>query len=179
VGKRRALNKFTTSEFIRSVSDLGPDELPNADPRYYNNGLVGVETPRCTLGLGRIKVTKQICIYLVEIPTPVRFDYHLLEKDIEILGFILILDSVDPSEFRVNDAILRIYRYFYDTVEPIPYVIVANKQDHSDAWDFEDLRIVCGVKKHEKFLPCNSKDKESVKLVLLELLYTIKDSIAE
>jgi hypothetical protein len=86
------------------------------------------------------------------------------------------------DKFRVNDHILRVYRYYYETYETeesIPYVIVANKQDHPEAWDLEDLRIVYRVKKHEKILPCNAKDKESVKLVLLELLYTIRDAIVE
>jgi hypothetical protein len=45
-----------------------------------------------------------------------------------------------------------------------------------DAWSPDDLRIALRIDKHIKILPCVASDKESVKRVLLELLYTILET---
>ena len=55
----------------------------------------------------------------------------------------------------------------------VPYIVAANKQDLEDAWPAEDLRIVLRVEPDIKVVPCVATDKESVKQVLLELLFSI------
>jgi hypothetical protein len=54
--------------------------------------------------------------------------------------------------------------------------VAANKQDVQDAWSPDDLRIALKVRPDVKLLPCVAVDKESVKGVLLELLYTILET---
>ena len=58
-------------------------------------------------------------------------------------------------------------------------VVAANKQDQEDAWEAEDLRIALKVDSSVKLLPCVARDKESVKNVLLELLYAILERTEE
>ena len=55
-------------------------------------------------------------------------------------------------------------------------MIAANKQDLPDAWAPEDLRYVLGLHPDIKVLECIATDKESVKHVLLELLYSILET---
>jgi signal recognition particle receptor subunit beta len=52
-------------------------------------------------------------------------------------------------------------------------VVAANKQDKDDAWDLEDMRHALRLENKVKFLPCVATDKDTVKSVLLELLYAI------
>jgi signal recognition particle receptor subunit beta len=52
-------------------------------------------------------------------------------------------------------------------------VVAANKQDQPDAWALDDLRIALRLDPNVKLLPCVAVDKEKVKTVLLELLYSI------
>jgi signal recognition particle receptor subunit beta len=86
-----------------------------------------------------------------------------------MLGFIVLVDSVRPETFREAKHILEVFRGYATT----PYVVAANKQDLPDAWTPEDLRIALKIEKEVKVLPCVAQDKESVKEVLLELLYSI------
>jgi hypothetical protein len=58
-------------------------------------------------------------------------------------------------------------------------VVAANKQDMQDAWPPEDLRIALKVRPDVKLLPCVATDRESVKNVLLELLYSILEMAPE
>jgi signal recognition particle receptor subunit beta len=58
-------------------------------------------------------------------------------------------------------------------------VVAANKQDQEDAWTPEDLRIALKVDSAVKMLSCVARDKESVKNVLLELLYAILERMED
>jgi hypothetical protein len=61
----------------------------------------------------------------------------------------------------------------------VPYIVAANKQDMDDAWPPEDLKIVLKVEEGVKVVPCVATDRESVKQVLLELLYSILEIMDE
>jgi signal recognition particle receptor subunit beta len=90
-----------------------------------------------------------------------------------MLGFVVLIDSVRPETFREARRILEVFRGY----APTPYVVAANKQDLSDAWSAEDLRIALKISGDVKVLPCVATDKESVKGVLLELLYSILEEM--
>jgi signal recognition particle receptor subunit beta len=92
-----------------------------------------------------------------------------------MLGFIVLIDSVRPETFREARRILEVFRGY----APTPYVVAANKQDLPDAWSAEDLRIALKIAQEIKVLPCVATDKESVKNVLLELLYSILEVMGE
>jgi hypothetical protein len=53
---------------------------------------------------------------------------------------------------------------------------VANKQDEQNAWSPEELRFALRLPEEIKVLPCVATDRESVKTVLLELLYILLQS---
>jgi signal recognition particle receptor subunit beta len=86
-----------------------------------------------------------------------------------MLGFIVMVDSTRPETFREARSILETFRAY----APTPYVVTANKQDLEDAWDIDDMRIALRLDPSLKFLPCTATNKDSVKNVLLELLYSI------
>jgi signal recognition particle receptor subunit beta len=88
-----------------------------------------------------------------------------------MLGFIVMVDSARPETFREARGILQTFRAY----APTPYVVAANKQDAEDAWEVEDLRIALKLDGKIKMLPCTATKKDSVKEVLLELLYSIQE----
>jgi hypothetical protein len=80
-----------------------------------------------------------------------------------------MVDSSRPETFREARYILETFRAY----APTPYVVTANKQDLDDAWELEDMRYALRLDPKVKLLPCVAHDKNSVKKVLLELLFTI------
>ena len=92
-----------------------------------------------------------------------------------MLGFIVVVDSSRPETFREARSILDTFRGYAST----PYVVAANKQDQEDAWTPEDLRIALKVDSNVKLLPCIAQDRESVKNVLLELLYAVLERLED
>ena len=70
---------------------------------------------------------------------------------------------------RAARSILETFRAY----APTPYVVAANKQDMKDAWELDDMRHALRLDGKTKILSCVATDKKQVKVVLLELLYSI------
>jgi hypothetical protein len=117
-----------------------------------------------------------LVLYLFGTPGQKRFDFMWEILSEGMLGFIVLIDSVRPETFREARRILDVFSGYSATT---PYIVAANKQDLPDAWPPEDLRIALKIDRNVKVLPCVATDKESVKMVLLELLYFILEGTEE
>jgi hypothetical protein len=127
------------------------------------------------MDFGRITVDDELVLYLFGTPGQRRFDFMWEILSEGMLGFIVLVDSTKPETFREAKRILETFEGYAST----PYVVAANKQDHEDAWDPNDMRIILQLNSMVKVLPCIAFDKESVKNVLLELLYSILEQLDE
>jgi uncharacterized protein len=160
------------TQFIQSVSEIdvvSTDKKISADsPEFAEKEITTV-----AMDFGRITVDDDLVLYLFGTPGQRRFDFMWEILAEGMLGFVVMVDSSKPETFREAISILDTFRAYAAT----PYVIAANKQDHPDAWDPADLRIALRIGEDVKLLPCVAKDKESVKTVLLELLYSILENM--
>ena len=152
--------------FIQSVSEI--DVV--ATERKISSEIEKIkETTTVALDFGRITVDQDLVLYLFGTPGQKRFDFMWEILSEGMLGFIVMVDSTRPETFREARSILETFRAY----APTPYVVTANKQDLADAWDIDDMRIALRLDPKLKFLPCVATSKDSVKNVLLELLYSI------
>jgi uncharacterized protein len=154
------------TEFIRSVSEI---DVVTTERKISSDAERVKEETTVAMDFGRITVDDELVLYLFGTPGQRRFDFMWEILSEGMLGFIVLVDSVRPETFREARHILEIFRGYSAT----PYVVAANKQDLPDAWSPDDLRIALRIQKDIKVLPCVARDKESVKTVLLELLYSI------
>jgi small GTP-binding protein len=154
------------TEFIRSVSEI--DVVSTEKPISTEQERVK-ETTTVAMDFGRITVDDDLVLYLFGTPGQKRFDFMWEILSEGMLGFIVMIDSTRPETFREARTILETFRAY----APTPYVVAANKQDKEDAWELEDMRIALRLDSKVKLLSCVAMDKETVKSVLLELLYSI------
>ena len=160
------------TEFISSISEI---DVVSTERKISDvTSRVKKETT-VAMDFGRITVDDYLVLYLFGTPGQKRFDFMWEILSEGMLGFVVLVDSVRPETFREARRILDVFRAYAAT----PYVVAANKQDLEDAWTPEDLRIALKVRPGIKLLPCVAKDKESVKNVLLELLYSILETAPE
>ncbi|MEE9617713.1 MAG: ATP/GTP-binding protein [Anaerolineae bacterium] len=154
------------TQFIQSISEIDivatERKVTRAEERLKDQTTVAMD-------FGRITVDDDLVLYLFGTPGQRRFDFMWEILSEGMLGFIVLLDSVRPETFREARSIFETFRSY----APVPYVVAANKQDLEDAWSPEDLRIAFRIPEEVKVLPCSATDRESVKHVLLELLYSI------
>ncbi|MBZ0291235.1 MAG: ATP/GTP-binding protein [Anaerolineae bacterium] len=160
------------TEFIRSISEI---EVVSTERELTEGTMERTQKDATTVAMdfGRITVDDDLVLYLFGTPGQRRFDFMWEILAEGMLGFVVMVDSAKPETFREAKSILETFRAY----APTPYVVAANKQDHPDAWEPDDMRIALRIEDGVKLLPCVAKDKESVKNVLLELLYSILEEM--
>lgn len=160
------------TQFIQTISEI---DVVETEARISRDSERIKEYTTVAMDFGRITVDEDLVLYLFGTPGQRRFDFMWEILSEGMLGFVVVVDSTRPETFREAREILDTF-YNY---APTPYVVAANKQDLEDAWEPEDLRIALRIPADVKVLPCVATQKESVKQVLLELLYTILESMEE
>lgn len=160
------------TEFIRSISEI---EVVSTERGISEETAEREEKEATTVAMdfGRITVDDDLVLYLFGTPGQRRFDFMWEILAEGMLGFIVMVDSAKPETFREAKSILETFRAY----APTPYVVAANKQDHPDAWNPDDLRIALRIESDVKLLPCVAMERDSVRDVLLELLYTILEDM--
>jgi small GTP-binding protein len=160
------------TEFIRSVSEI---DVVSTERKISSVTERVKETTTVAMDFGRITVDDNLVLYLFGTPGQKRFDFMWEILSEGMLGFVVMVDSSRPETFREARSILEIFRAY----APTPYVVTANKQDRKDAWDLNDMRIALRLNSKIKLLPCIATNRESVKNVLLGLLYSILAEMEE
>jgi len=160
------------TSFIRSVSEI---DVVSTERKISSEAERIKETTTVAMDFGRITVDDDLVLYLFGTPGQKRFDFMWEILSEGMLGFVVVVDSARPETFREAKGILQTFRAY----APTPYVVAANKQDRDDAWTVEDLRIALKLDSKVKMLPCTATDRDSVKKVLLELLYSILEEMKE
>lgn len=160
------------TEFIKSISEIDVVSTEAGVSKDTYEATVKSETT-VAMDFGRITVDDDLVLYLFGTPGQRRFDFMWEILAEGMLGFVVMVDSTKPETFREAKSILETFRAY----APTPYVVAANKQDIAEAWPADDLRIALRIEENVKLLPCVAKDKESVKNVLLELLYAILEEM--
>ncbi|MCU0519418.1 MAG: ATP/GTP-binding protein, partial [Anaerolineae bacterium] len=158
------------TEFIQAISEI---DVVSTDRRITRRSERIKDQTTVAMDFGRITIDEEIILYLFGTPGQRRFDFMWEILSEGMLGFVVMVDSTRPETFREARRILDTFRSY----SPVPYLVAANKQDLVDAWPADDLRIVLRVDSDVRVVPCVAKDKESVKEVLLELLYAILELV--
>ncbi len=154
------------TQFISTVSEI---DVVRTERKISTEAEKIKDSTTVAMDFGRITVDAELVLYLFGTPGQRRFDFMWEILSEGMLGFVVMVDSSRPETFREAKSILETFRAY----APTPYVVAANKQDHPEAWDPEDLRIALRLDPNVKLLPCVATNRESVKSVLLELLYSI------
>ena len=160
------------TEFIQSVSEI---DVVSTERKISSDAERVKEDTTVAMDFGRITVDDDLVLYLFGTPGQRRFDFMWEILSEGMLGFVVLVDSVRPETFREAKHILEVFRSYAST----PYVVAANKQDLPDAWSPDDVRIALKIEKEIKVLGCVARDKETVKEVLLELLYSILENMQD
>jgi signal recognition particle receptor subunit beta len=154
------------TQFIQAVSEI---DVVSTERKISSEAERVKESTTVAMDFGRITVDADLVLYLFGTPGQKRFEFMWEILSECMLGFVVMVDSTRPETFREAKSILETFRAY----APTPYVVAANKQDHDEAWSIEDLRIALRLAPEVKLIPCVATDREKVKNVLLELLYSI------
>jgi uncharacterized protein len=157
------------TQFIRAVSEI---DVVSTERRITDETARVKRDTTVALDFGRISVDKDLVLYLFGTPGQRRFEFMWEILAEGMLGFVVLADSTRPDTFKETKEIIDVFSSYSDS----PFVVAATKQDMPDAWAPEDIKIVLGLDDSVPVLPCIGLDRESVKGVLLALLYAILEA---
>jgi len=154
----KAVSEITVLSTERQVSDV--------------SGEGGGETT-VAMDFGRITVSDNVVLYLFGTPGQERFSFMWETLSEGMLGFVLLVDAKAPD--TIEDA--RSMIEFFTEMSDVPFVVAGNKVGADDTDTLRDLRAELRLADKVPLLPVDARDKDSVKAVLLGLLYEILESM--
>lgn len=154
----KAVSEITVLSTERQVSDV--------------SGEGGGETT-VAMDFGRITVSDDVVLYLFGTPGQERFSFMWETLSEGMLGFVLLVDAMAPD--TIDDA--RSMIAFFTEMSDVPFVVAGNKVAADDVDTLRDLRSKLALEDKVPLLPVDARDKDSVKAVLLGLLYEILESM--
>lgn len=154
----KSVSEITVLSTERQVSDFG--------------GESGSETT-VAMDFGRITVSDDVVLYLFGTPGQSRFSFMWETLAEGMLGFVLLVDATDPNTYADAKEMIT----FFTDMSDVPFVVAANKVDADDTDTIVNVRKQLDLADRVPLLPVNARDKDSVKAVLLGLLYEILESM--
>jgi hypothetical protein len=154
----KAVSEITVLSTERQVSDV--------------SGEGGGETT-VAMDFGRITVSDEVVLYLFGTPGQERFSFMWETLSEGMLGFVLLVDVTDEGSFADAMSMIRFFRQMSD----VPFVVAANKVEADDVEAIRQVRERLELDEAVPLLPVDAREKDSVKAVLLGLLYEILESM--
>ncbi len=125
------------------------------------------------MDFGRITIDRDLVLYLFGTPGQDRFDFMWEILGEGMLGYVLLVDSSRQDGLDEAVGILEAFR----KMARVPFVVALNRSAGLDPADEQHVRDVLGLAEEVAVVPCDATDRESVKAVLLALLYSVVDSL--
>ncbi len=125
------------------------------------------------MDFGRITIDRDLVLYLFGTPGQERFDFMWEILGEGMLGYVVLLDASRPESVDEARSILEAFR----RMAHVPFVVALNRAEGLDPAEEARVRDVLDLAPETAVVPCDALDKESVKAVLLALLYAVLDSI--
>ena len=125
------------------------------------------------MDFGRITIDRDLVLYLFGTPGQDRFDFMWEILGEGMLGYILLVDASRQDSLDEAVGILEAFR----KMARVPFVVALNRSSGVSASDESKVRDVLGLDDEVAVVGCDATDRESVKAVLLALLYSVVDSL--
>jgi small GTP-binding protein len=125
------------------------------------------------MDFGRITIDRELVLYLFGTPGQERFDFMWEILGEGMLGYVLLLDVSRPESLPEAAGILAAFQ----RMARVPFVVALNRTEGVDEVEEARIRQGLGIGPTVPMVPCDATDKESVKAVLLALLYSVLDEV--
>jgi small GTP-binding protein len=125
------------------------------------------------MDFGRITIDRDLVLYLFGTPGQDRFDFMWEILGEGMLGYILLVDASRQDSLEESVGILAAFR----KMARVPFVVALNRSSGLDPQDEHKVRTLLELGDEVPVVPCDATDRESVKSVLLALLYSVVDQI--
>jgi small GTP-binding protein len=153
--------------FIKAVSEI---TVLSTERQITDVSGEGQGETTVAMDFGRITISDDVVLYLFGTPGQQRFSFMWETLSEGMLGFVVLVDA------SITEAVAMIE--FFTGMSDVPFVVAANKVASDDTATLSSLRSRLALSDDVPLLAVDARDRESVKGVLLGLLYRILDSMS-
>jgi small GTP-binding protein len=157
--------------FIKAVSEI---TVLSTERQITDVSGEGRGETTVAMDFGRITISDDVVLYLFGTPGQQRFSFMWETLSEGMLGFVVLVDAL--AEGSITEAVAMIE--FFTGMSDVPFVVAANKVASDDVATLSSLRSRLELAEDVPLLAVDAKDRESVKGVLLGLLYRILDCMS-
>jgi small GTP-binding protein len=125
------------------------------------------------MDFGRITIDHDLVLYLFGTPGQDRFDFMWEILGEGMLGYVLLLDAERPESLSEAVGILAAFK----KMAKVPFVVALNRAEGDNPEADARVREALDLDESVPIVPCDATDRQSVKNVLLALLYAVVDSL--
>ena len=125
------------------------------------------------MDFGRITIDRDLVLYLFGTPGQDRFDFMWEILGEGMIGYVLLLDASRKESVAEAVGILASFR----KMAKVPFVVALNRAEGIDPSDEAAVREALQLDPQVPVVPCDATDRESVKSVLLALLYAVVETL--
>jgi small GTP-binding protein len=125
------------------------------------------------MDFGRITIDRDLVLYLFGTPGQDRFDFMWEILGEGMLGYVVLVDATRPESLEETVGILDAFR----RMARVPFVVALNRAEGMDEAEEDRVRKTLELDSDVPVVPCDATDRESVKSVLLALLYSVVESL--
>ena len=125
------------------------------------------------MDFGRITIDRDLVLYLFGTPGQDRFDFMWEILGEGMIGYLLLVDASREDSVQEAASILDAFR----TMARVPYVVAVNRAAVDDHALVDSVRQRLQIPGDVAILGCDATDRESVKSVLLALLYAVLETL--
>src|SRR5688572_24111589 len=160
------------TSLISTISEI--DVL--STEKGVTDGVSGTKTKTTVaMDFGRLTVDEELALYLFGTPGQRRFEFMWEILAEGMLGFIVMVDAQREESLEESREILAFFRESAD----VPFVVAVNKAGDDPDGAIERTRAALDLPADVRLVSCNALDRDSVKDVLLALLYVVLDEVDE
>lgn len=158
--------KTTLIKTISEVAIVGTERDITDDTRSVK------ERTTVAMDFGRITFAQDLTLFLFGTPGQRRFEvmWEILSEG--MIGFILLVHAGDDRSIEEAGHILTTFREYAD----VPFVIGVSHLDEVDEPHdevFTKIRMALDVPESMDLVPCDPREREDVKGMMLEILYGV------
>jgi uncharacterized protein len=155
---------------IKTMSEIA---VLSTERKVSDNGRKVKSNTTVAMDFGRLTIDADLQLYLFGTPGQKRFDFMWEILAEGMLGFVVLADAQREDSYEETEEILE----FFSEASAVPYVVAVNKgQDEFDG-GVERTRQWLRLPEGVRCVAVDARDKDSVKAVLLELLYAVLEAI--
>jgi small GTP-binding protein len=155
---------------IRTISEI---TVLSTEKDITDDSQAHKDETTVAMDFGRITIDRDLVLYLFGTPGQERFDFMWEILGEGMLGYIVLVDATRDDSLDDAVPILAAFR----RMARVPFIVALNRAGGVEEAEEERVRSRLDLPPHVPIVPCDAIDRESVKSVLLALLYAVVDSL--